>query len=405
MNNEIVITNSNINILNKEFKTNYSIHQMKECQTLNKLNRTIHGSKNINYIDPNIKLSYKSTKILDNFYKKLNIFNCHIGQLKLFYTLFEFLLLLHKKNILEDTLILYIGSAHGFNIYANNFFFPNVSYLLYDPGDFDKRLFNLPNITIKNKENGFFGLDKINEVKEHFKKINKKHIAFISDIRKNIDEISIMNDNILNYKTILELKPIAFMLKFRVPYFFNDISQIQYQYKTLEEYYQKINNLELSNKNIKNIKGNLLKYKKNNYSYIDGKIYLQIFASPHSAETRLINFSKDGKYKMKYYNIKIYETNMYTFNLTRLFFKYDLNEIKEIIQLILDKNNFLHKFKFNTTYENIAELLLIIEYLTIYKKKINFKDSFEKYKYIINIYSKIYKLIPNIYFRRIKCIS
>ena len=40
---------------------------------------------------------------------------------------------------------------------------------------------DLPNITIKNNEHGFFGLDKIQEVKDHLKKINKKYIAFISD--------------------------------------------------------------------------------------------------------------------------------------------------------------------------------------------------------------------------------
>jgi hypothetical protein len=403
MNNKIIVTNNNIDILNKEFKTNFSVSKMQECQILNKLNRTMNSSKNINYIDNNIKLEYKSTKVLDNFYNQLNIFNCHIGQLKLFYTLFEFLLILRKKNILEDTLILYIGSAHGYNIYANNIFFPNVSYLLYDPGKFDKRLFNLPNITIKKKEHGFFDLDKIKEVKEHQKKINKKYIAFISDIRKNIDELSIMEDNLLNYKTILELEPVAFMLKFRVPYYYTNNNQIQKNNnsKTLEEYYKKINDFKLSKKNIENINGPLLQFKMNYYSYVDGKIYTQLFSPPHSAETRLINFSKNGKYKMKYYNIQVYETNLYTFNLTRLFFIYNLQEIENIVKLITTKNNFLHKFKFNRTYENISELLLIIEYLSNYK---NLSD-YEKYKNIINIYTKIYKVIPIIYKKRIKCVS
>jgi hypothetical protein len=409
MNNEIIITNENISILNKKFKTDLTTSKMKEHQILTKLNRTINTSKYINYIDNKIKLNYESSKSI--FYKELNIFNCHIGQLKLFYTLFEFLLILHKKKILDKTLILYIGSAHGFNIYVNNIFFPNVSYLLYDPRKFDKRLYDLPNITIKNNEQGFFGLDKIQEVKDHLQKINKKYIAFISDIRINLDELSIMQDNLLNYKTILELKPVAFMLKLRLPYYFTDLDLCQkhnnYNCKTLEEYYRKLNDLNLSKKNIENIKGNVLEFKIDNYNYIDGKIYVQIFAPPHSGETRLINFSKDGKYKMKYYNIKIFESNVYTFNLTRLFFKYNIKEIENIVKLIMHKNNFLHKFKFNTTYENICELLFIIEYLSIYKKDIqynNLSDN-EKYTHIINIYSKIYKLIPSVLIKRINCIS
>jgi hypothetical protein len=160
MNNQIVITDDNISILNREFKTDSLVDKMKKNQILHNIHRTISGTKKKILFDSiyTEHLTYKSSKTMKDFYGKLNIFNCHIGQLKLFYTLFEFLLMLKIKDCLENTLIVYIGSAHGFNIYCNNYFFPNVSYLLYDPGRFDKRLFNQPNITIMTGERGLFSL-------------------------------------------------------------------------------------------------------------------------------------------------------------------------------------------------------------------------------------------------------
>jgi hypothetical protein len=393
MNNIINVTDKNINILNKEYGTNLTIDEMKKKQILYKIFRNIKSKKHINLFDNNIILNYKSSKIMDHYYKYLDIKNCHIGQLKLFYTLFEFLLLLKKKYNLDDCLIVYIGSAHGFNIYANNFFF-KVHYLLYDPGKFDPRLYTLSNITIKNV---YFGLDKIEEIKNHSISINKSKIVFISDIRKNVDEYSIMQDNLLNYKTILELKPVAFMLKFRVPYFFISTPK---GVNNNDNYYKELCDLNLSNEN-DSIKGNIIYYKENYYPYIDGKIYIQLFASPHSAETRLINFSIDGKYKMKYYDIKKYDSNMYTFNLTRLFFRYDIEKIRDIIERINNTENIIKKFNWINNYENMCELILIIKYIKNYKNK----TSIEKFNKIIKIYKKIYKLIPNIIIRRKKCFN
>ena len=54
----------------------------------------------------------------------------------------------------------------------------------------------------------------------------QKNIAFISDIRLDIDEVSIFGDNELNYLAILALKPIGFMLKFRVPYVIHSLKNI-----------------------------------------------------------------------------------------------------------------------------------------------------------------------------------
>ena len=73
-------------------------------------------------------------------------------------------------------------------------------------------------------------------------------------------------------KWCTQLNPIAFMLKFRLPW----------------------------------------KYNKKMFSYLDGKIYTQIYTSKSSTETRLINL--DFKNKVKKYNIQDYENKCYYFN-------------------------------------------------------------------------------------------
>jgi len=410
---QIIVSKDNIDTLNNIFKTDYSLDEMKKYQNLSNISRSISGSKYINPFNNNTVLTYQSKHDIKKFYDELNIFNCHIGQLKLFYTLFEFLLLLKKSDHLEDSLIVYIGSAHGFNIYANNIFFPNVSWLLYDPGSFDKRLFNIPNITIKTNKDGFFGLDKIDEIREIQKKTNKKNIAFISDIRLDIDEVSIFGDNELNYLAILALKPIGFMLKFRVPYVIHSLKNIptDFTFDSLEDYYKRLNKLDLNKENSKNIKGEVLPIKPDFYRYIDGKIYTQLFATPHSAETRLINFSDDGMYEMKYYDMKVYESNMYTFNLTRLFFNYDIEKYLKYLEIMfneknISKNYILKSIKYSRTYENVCELILIIKYINSYKKiNLDKLTNDEIYNKIIGMYQRIYKLIPDILMKRIRCVS
>ena len=65
MNNQVIITKDNLNILNKEFKTNFSLDEMLNYQIKNKINRTVKLKNNTQI------LSYKTTSEL-KWYPRMN---------------------------------------------------------------------------------------------------------------------------------------------------------------------------------------------------------------------------------------------------------------------------------------------------------------------------------------------
>ena len=413
------IDNKNVlNILNALYNKRYDKDEMidyimkisnKSLMTINEINEfrnkdEIHRTYNEMY---NCNLIYQSPRAMNVYYENLNTFNCHIGQLKLFYSFFEYLNYIqmnsikHNENYLNNSLIVYIGSAPGNNIYTNMLYFKNTTWLLYDPNKFDKRLIGdldenntfFKNIetnkiyvktTIKkNDENGYFGLNRINEILKYQKKLNKKHIIFISDIRRSINEYNIMKDNELCMRAILQLNPISYQLKFRVPYYGDNYD------------YSYILNKNLTNKEKNNLINNELLNNNNddeNYLYLNGDIYYQIYSPIHSAEMRLTYFNKDLKYKLHRYNKKEIESNLFYFNISRNFFIYEkLNNIKykKIIYYAL-KNKYIKIFK--PIYENISELIIIYKYL-----KYNNINHFNDIKKIKNKYDIIKQLIIEIY--------
>ena len=403
-------------------KSLMSIEEINEFINKNEIHRTYNDMYNNDLI-------YLSPRYMKIYYDKLNTYNCHIGQLKLFYSLFEYLTYIqmnsikYNENYLNNSLIVYIGSAPGNNIYTNMLYFKNTTWLLYDPNKFDKRLIGyldknnkyfidksnneLNNELINDKyggytyikeindnqifvkttineseKNGYFGLDRINEILLYQKILNKKHIIFISDIRISINEYNIMKDNELCMRAILQLKPISYQLKFRVPYYGNNYD------------YNYILKKNLSNNEKNNLINNELLNEKNNdiYLYLYGKIYYQIYSPIHSAEMRLTYFNKDLKYKLHKYNKKEVESNLFYFNISRNFFTYkNLNntKYKKIIFYAL-KNKYIKIFK--PTYENISELIIVYKYL-----KYNNINNFNDINKINNKYDIIKKLIIEIY--------
>ena len=414
-----------LNILNEFYKTNFNILEMKnyiislysDKNNINDIN-DIKKFKNKNKLYRTYnnmydsKLIYQSPCVMNVYYNKLNTYNCHIGQLKLFYSLFEYLTYIkinsikHNENYLNESLIVYIGSAPGNNIYTNLQYFKKTTWLLYDPNDFDPRLIensridyeygiytyvnkiNDNDIFIKtkfsdNKTNGYFGLDKIDEIILFKQNLKKKHIIFISDIRISTNEYNIMKDNELCMRAILQLKPISYQLKFRVPYYGNN-----YDYKyILNKNLTNEEKLNLTNKELLNENND-----NENYLYLDGKIYYQLYSQLQSAEMRLTYFNKNLKYKLKKYNKKEIESNLFYFNVSRNFFIYkNLNNIKykKIIYYAL-KNKYIKIFK--PIYENIVELIIIYKYL-----KYNNINNFNNIKKMINKYNIIKQLIIDIY--------
>ena len=250
-----------------------------------------------------IKLSKRIT--MDNFYQKrlfirlkevrqLNLehkymgtqYRCfstnHLGQLKLFLSTLQFLLYYAPPN--KEIHVVYPGSAEGHNIPFIMSLFPQCRWYLIDPKErgFDKRLYNHPKTAYIKKS--LFN-DKI--VNELYDKLKNKYTLLISDIRLHEkmtmdSEDEITRDNRLQEEWVQKFHPTYAQLKFRLP-------------RTGET-----------------------------FNYLDGEVYLQMYAPHATTETRLV---VDGRGKLKYkdYNLDEYENNLYQFNrlLRPAYYQYD----------------------------------------------------------------------------------
>ena len=192
----------------------------------------------------------------------------HWGQLKMFLVTLLFLVL--KINEEDEIVhIIYAGSARGDNILILADMFPNTRWYLVDPNRFAEKLYNHKQIIeIKNE---FFTDDSAHYYYEMFKnRDNKEKLLFISDIRLDPSDITVMEDNASDAKWHEIIKPNYSYLKFRCPY-------------------------EGERK----------------YDFYDGEIYIQPYAPVGSTEARLL--LKTGLIP-KTYDIDEYQGKFYYFN-------------------------------------------------------------------------------------------
>ena len=245
----------------------------------------------------------------------------------------QFLLYYCPKN---TTYVIYPGSAHGYNINFLSELFPQVIWILIDPGKFYKELYKNKKIKIINK---LFTDDILKTIK---KNIKNKNVLLISDIRLNTDDESIIRDNELQKKWITELKPLYSQVKFRVPHY--------------------------------GINNNC------NYKYLDGKIYFQMYPNITTTETRLVI---DGKnLKEKNYNICQYEGIMCYFNryIRSSYYEHNINNkyvdhCYDCSMLVNLLTNYKKKYKNNNfAKNNITNMINII-----YNKIPGIKKRYKKY--------------------------
>lgn len=187
----------------------------------------------------------------------------HLGQLKLFLSTLQFLLLHVPKN--RKVYIVYPGSAHGYNLTFLSDLFPQCDWILIDPGNFDPRLYKNPKMTVYNC---LFTDDLVRKIR---KQLKGKHTLLISDIRLNPSEEDIERDNRLQEKWVRILKPTYAQLKFRIP-----------------------------------------RHLGNTYKYLSGTCYLQIFPPPGSTELRLV--VTGNKISNTSYDVEEVEGMMYYYN-------------------------------------------------------------------------------------------
>jgi hypothetical protein len=303
---------------------------------MNKFKRTI------SFNDP-IR-EYKINNIEDSL-KTIN--NCHFGAIKLFYSEVEFLLKCNKYIDINECLVLYIGAQPGYRI-KHLFikeYFPKIKMLLYDPLKFD--IEEDEQIIIKTGKDGWFDDDTIQEV---LKIANGRKILYMSDIRETDEnaykkEVFVYEDMIKQQRWAIKLGAEFILLKFRMFFYQNDPSDIDF-----------IRNEE----NVNKIKDNVIfQYddKKHNVPdsmlYFSGKIYSQILAGARSTETRLfvkkikyhenideiVKFSNEPKdivgekYLLRYYSSIKYEGILNYFNIItrQQSFSDDTNRISDYI--------------------------------------------------------------------------
>ncbi len=184
----------------------------------------------------------------------------HWGQLKLMLTEIEFLTLARDQKI-HNNIIVYAGAAPAIHMKHLSDMFPEFTFHLYDPTSFQikatKRIKLFNQLFTEETANGYAG----------------KKVLFISDIRrKPADEKTVDEDMIMQRKWVEIIKPVFWMLKFRLPY-----------------------------------------SKHGKYNYLKGDIYKQAFVGASSSETRLIGSTIESKN----YDTEAYEQLMFAHNISR----------------------------------------------------------------------------------------
>lgn len=270
--------------------------------------------------------------------------NCHIGHRKLFCAVLEFLVECQKHKInLDDSFIIYIGSAPGISLNIISKLYPKLLWLLYDKNAF---LINNNNNNFIFK-NQYFEDDDIDEAIKIFKKSKRKNFLFICDMRISPDENAVFDDMTKQQEWLLKLDCVASCLKFRLPWVFENN----------DEEYKK------------------MKVVDNKMLYLDGKVFIQAYAPKRSTETRLISFAP---FKEKSYDILEYEEKMSYFNL------------KTRNEEFLYENS--EDYVFNSTYDEVLEYYIMDEYNKINKK---FKNMFQFYNMIDYVF-RPYKITNNV---------
>lgn len=201
--------------------------------------------------------------------------NVHWGQRKLLLSEIQFLTDFGEEDFDSSNppIIVYVGSAPGTHLISLVNLFPDYEYHLYDPREFDPHLYDLPEI--KSFNNMFFS----DEEAMKWSEVDRK-IYFISDIRtadyttmsKLEFEDAVIEDLERQSNWVKIIQPEESLLKFRLP--FTDL------------------------------------YPEDTIKYLEGKVYVQVWAPRSSSETRLI---PDHDLKEIEWNIEQYDDQGFYF--------------------------------------------------------------------------------------------
>lgn len=291
---------------------------------------------------------YDDIFLYNNNNSYLPIHNLHWGQVKLLYSEIEFLTKVSKDIELSNCIVVYIGAAPGDHTCLLLDLFQTMSMLLYDPREFNNKLVDHPRVTIRTGTNGLFSDDSIDEVR---KIANNRKIIFISDIRREVDEVKILEDMINQQRWAILLDSEYILLKLRMPYLtIDEYKYLNYDMSTIQ------NKVIINDSNATN----------DGLMYLDGKIYTQIYPKIKSTETRLfVKKDNKNKYNMKYYSIYNYDKALSYYNIYLRPQMYEYKDSKDAQKYVLG---------FDNSYDSVGEYYILYKYVKHFVKDNNNYD-------------------------------
>lgn len=254
------------------------------------------------------------------------------GQRKLAMTMLQLLNL--YANSEEKITVLYVGAAPGVGIGFVSRLYPQIEWHLYDPRDFIIK--SNPNIRIYTGDDGFFTDENANEWAEATR-LGRK-VIFVSDIRGEVPrgrgttekrERAIWADMLDQQRWVTIIRPMVAQLKFRLSFpgiRFSD---------------------EMDDKTTR-------------VPYLIGIPFLQCWAGPTSAESRLVITSPDNdeEYPMTKWDLRKHEEQMFFHNIVRRTKYRYLNPLTSDQTPIFDSG-------LSNTWDSLLEYLIFNDYLEV----------------------------------------
>jgi hypothetical protein len=245
----------------------------------------------------------------------LSATNCHNGQRKLALSLLEFLAvaleaLAGREGVRQEDMVLVYAGASGMASVIAAQVFKGVRFLLYDPAPNTVEL--MPKhfsdklvlkdaataqaelgarglqhqITVLTAEAGWFTDSTVPWLRDRLlprcgRGARPPCVLFVSDIRADASrEELIVQDMLAQQRWIVGLAPAAYMVKFRIPYGSN-LDGILTQYQRAADAL-----LQLPPRPLKPSSSHAEPL----LPYLDGKLYIQLYARQRTAELRLVGF-------------------------------------------------------------------------------------------------------------------
>ena len=270
----------------------------------------------------------------------------HFGQLKCLMEVLQFLNLYYSPDEHKNASLLYIGAAVGTNIGVLANLYPMLEFHLYDSSKFNLEALKAPNIILykQNFEDSdmkrWIGIAKENPVflVSDIRNTNYNPMTVNSEANKKAslkNEQLVIEDHKLQAKWVKEIKPIRACLKFRPPYYFPYVKELEFE-------------------------------------YFKGTVYRQVWQRAMSSETRLVpDPPENGEYATATYHIRAYENMCFYHNMFIRQGEIFANPFSENNPEIGESDPIAETIGLTNDYDSVCTTTIICDYLSRFNMKIS----------------------------------